>query len=82
MINAVYADQNYNFNKNFFQKLKSIKYILSSTTSTSFIDEVYCKKNNIKIFSLEKQQKFLKKITPTAEHVFGLIFLISRNYYQ
>ncbi len=82
LINAVYADQNYNFNKNFFQKLKSLKYILSSTTSTSFIDEVYCKKNKIKIFSLEKQQKFLKKITPTAEHVFGLIFLISRNYKQ
>ena len=82
LINAVYADQNYNFNKNFFQKLKSLKYILSSTTSTSFIDEFYCKKNKIKIFSLEKQQKFLKKITPTAEHVFGLIFLISRNYKQ
>tara|TARA_B100001063_G_scaffold236546_1_gene256452 strand:- start:2099 stop:3037 length:939 start_codon:yes stop_codon:yes gene_type:complete len=80
LIKAIYVDQNYNFNKKFFQKFKFIKYILSSTTSTSFIDEVYCKNKKIKIFSLEKQQEFLKKITPTAEHVFGLIFLISRNY--
>lgn len=82
LIKAIYVDQNYNFNKNFFQKFKSIKYVLSSTTSTSFVDEAYCKNKRIKIFSLEKQQKFLKKITPTAEHVFGLIFMISRNYKQ
>jgi len=80
LINTIYVDQNYNFNKKFFQKFKFIKYILSSTTSTSFIDEVYCKNKKIKVFSLERQQKFLKKITSTAEHVFGLILLISRNY--
>ena len=80
LINTIYVDQNYNFNKKFFQKFKFIKYILSSTTSTSFIDESYCIKKKIKIFSLEKQQNFLKKITSTAEHVFGLILLISRNY--
>ena len=28
------------------------------------------------------KKKFLTKITPTAEHVFGLILLITRNYYQ
>jgi D-3-phosphoglycerate dehydrogenase len=80
LINTIYVDQNYNLNKKFFQKFKFIKYILSSTTSTSFIDETYCKNKKIKIFSLERQQKFLKKITSTAEHVFGLILLISRNY--
>ena len=27
-------------------------------------------------------KKFLKTITPTAEHVFGLILLLTRNYYD
>ena len=37
-------------------------------------------KEKIKIVCLEKEDKFLKTITPTAEHVFGLILLLTRNY--
>lgn len=77
---AIYADQNFIFSKNIINKFISLKFFLSSTTSTNFIDENYCKKKNIRILSLQNEQKFLKKITPTAEHIFGLIFLITRNY--
>ena len=61
----------------YFERLD---YLISSTTATTFIDKEYCKKRNIKIISLENDNKFLKEITPTAEHVFGLILNISRKY--
>ena len=35
---------------------------------------------NIQIIFLENEKKFLKNITPTAEHVFGLILILTRNY--
>jgi lactate dehydrogenase-like 2-hydroxyacid dehydrogenase len=77
---VIYCDPNFFFSKKFLKKFKNLKTLISSTTSVGFIDEEYCRTKKIKIISLEKQQKFLKSITPTAEHVFGLILMISRNY--
>ena len=54
--------------------------MISSTTGTSFIDKKYCKSKKIKIISLEKDSKFLSKITSTAEHTFGLLLMLIRNY--
>ena len=78
---AIYCSQKYNYNSN-LKVFKNLKFLLSSTTATTFIDSKYCIKKKIKIISLEKETNFLKKITPTAEHVFGLILMISRNYIQ
>lgn len=77
---VIYCDPNYVFSKKFLKKFENLRILISSTTSVGFIDREYCKTKKIKIISLEKQQKFLKSITPTAEHVFGLILMISRNY--
>ena len=77
---AIYCDQNFVYDSLFLKHFKNLKYLVSSTTSTDFIDSEYCKKNNICIISLQKEQKFLKTITSTAEHVLGLILLISRKY--
>ena len=79
---AIYCDPNYFYSKFFLKKFKNLKYLISSTTSTGFIEKDYCKNKKIKILSLEKDQKFLSSITPTAEHVFGLILMISRNYFE
>lgn len=78
---AIYCSQLFNYNKN-LRVFKNLKFLISSTTATTFIDSEYCKEKKIKIISLEKETKFLNKITSTAEHVFGLILIISRNYLQ
>lgn len=78
---AIYCSQLFNYNKN-LRVFKNLKFLISSTTATTFIDSKYCKEKKIKIISLEKETKFLNKITSTAEHVFGLILIISRNYLQ
>ena len=79
---AIYCDQKFFYDKNFLIKFNNIKFLISSTTSTDFIDKNFCTKKKIKIISLENDKKFLKKITPTAEHTLGLILMISRNYYS
>jgi len=79
---GIYCSQKYIYNKFNLSKFNNLKYLLSSTTATTFIDKKYCLDSKIKIFSLEKDTFFLRDITPTAEHVFGLIMMISRNYLQ
>ena len=77
---AIYCDQKFFYDKNFLKKFSNLKYLISSTTSSDFIDKKFFVKKKIKIISLENDQKFLEKITPTAEHTLGLILMISRNY--
>ena len=79
-VQIIYCDQRYYYSSIFLSKFKSLKVLVSSTTSTNFIDKKYCKLKNIKIISLENEKKFLTQITPTAEHVFGLILILIRNY--
>ena len=79
-IDIIYCDPLYNYSKFFLKQFKKLKFLASSTTSTEFIDVNYCKKKRIKIISLENEQKFLSSISPTAEHTFGLILLVTRKY--
>ncbi len=81
-ISVVYCDPNYFYSSSFLEEFLNLKFLVSSTTSIGFIDKKYCVKKKIKIISLENDQKFLKSITPTAEHVFGLILLITRDYFK
>ena len=79
-IDIIYCDPLHYYSKNFLRKFRKLKFLVSSTTTTDFIDLEYCKKNKIKIISLENEQKFLSSISSTAEHTFGLILLITRKY--
>jgi len=79
-IEIIYCDPLYHYSKKFLQQFKNLKILASSTTSIEFIDIDYCKKKKIKVLSLENEQKFLSSISPTAEHTFGLILLITRKY--
>jgi phosphoglycerate dehydrogenase-like enzyme len=81
-ITIIYCDPSYFYSKFYLEKFINLKILASSTTGKGFIDENFCIKKNIKIICLENEKKFLKSITPTAEHVFGLILLLTRNYYE
>mgnify|MGYP003969323799 FL=1 len=81
-ISIIYCDPSNYYSSTLLNNFKNLKILASSTTSKGFIDEVYCSRKNIRIICLENEKKFLKTITPTAEHVFGLILLLTRNYYD
>ena len=79
-ISIIYCDPSNFYSKFYLAKFDNLKILASSTTSKGFIDEKYCMQKNIQIICLENEKKFLKNITPTAEHVFGLILILTRNY--
>ena len=57
-----------------------VKYILTPTTNPEdYIDLKTAKKLGIKVFSLVGENKFLNKISATAEHTWLLILALSRN---
>jgi D-3-phosphoglycerate dehydrogenase len=66
--------------KNILSKDTKVRYILTPTTNPEdYIDITQAKKKNIKIFSLIGENKFLNKISATAEHTWLLILALSRN---
>lgn len=66
--------------KNILSKDTKVRYILTPTTNPEdYIDITQAKKRNIKIFSLIGENKFLNKISATAEHTWLLILALSRN---
>ncbi len=65
--------------ENFLRKFSNLKFILCNTTGIDHIDQVICKKKNIKILSLQKEKKFMKQVNSTAEFTFGLIISLIRK---
>ena len=66
--------------KNILSKDTKVRYILTPTTNPEdYIDITQAKKKKIKIFSLIGENKFLNKISATAEHTWLLILALSRN---
>lgn len=70
----------YKLDSCFLQKCSRLKYIVSATTGINHIDLVYCKSNKISVISLKGEFDFLSSITSTAEHTWGLIISLNRNY--
>jgi len=56
-----------------------LKAICTSSTGTTHIDKDYLNKKNIKLISLTKEKKILKKLTSTSELAFGLTLDAVRN---
>tara|TARA_B100001142_G_C14314863_1_gene648086 strand:+ start:1198 stop:2142 length:945 start_codon:yes stop_codon:yes gene_type:complete len=65
--------------KEFFDKSKNLKIIVSPTTGLNHIDLGEAKVKGIEILSLKGESEFLKNISATAELAWGLIISISRN---
>jgi len=66
-------------NEKILKNKKKLKVICTASTGTNHIDLNYAKKNKIKVISLRKDIKILKKITSTAEHATALMFSSIRN---
>lgn len=69
----------YKIEKNFLKKFKNLKFIISNTTGLDHIDINFCKKNNIKILSLNNAKKKIKNIHSTADLTLGLLISLVRN---
>jgi len=76
---ALFAPMGFIFDKGKIDKCQNLQIIGSPTTGTHHIDVEYAKKRNISICSLKNQQRFLSKITPTAELAWGLVLAVTRQ---
>lgn len=64
------------------QELKAVpnlQYIITPTTGHNHLDLAALKKHGIQLFSLKGETEFLRQITSTAEHTWGLLLTLVRN---
>jgi len=57
----------------------NIRFICTVSTGVTHIDLKYCDQSNIQIISLGNESNFLRSISSTAEHAFGLMMCMVRN---
>ena len=60
-------------------QMPALKVIASNTTSVPHVDELAAAKRGIRVISLRGEIEFLKSITPTAEHTWGIMLAMMRN---
>ena len=83
-INVIFCNPNrqgYILNKEILQN-SSVKLINTASTGLNHINQDDCKKLNIKILSLTKDFKLIKKLPSTSELSFGLMINLHRNIFQ
>lgn len=56
-----------------------LKAIVSNTTGHPHIDVAYARRKGVFVACLKFAPEFLKRITPTAEHTWGLLLALTRN---
>jgi D-3-phosphoglycerate dehydrogenase len=81
-VKALFAPMGFLFDKCKIDKCENLQLIGSPTTGTHHIDVEYANKRNISVCSLKNQQRFLSKITPTAELAWGLVLAVTRQIPQ
>ncbi|MAQ71032.1 MAG: hypothetical protein CL565_02445 [Alphaproteobacteria bacterium] len=69
----------YNINQEIMDAGANLKAIVTATTGLNHIDLDYAKEKNIKVLCLKGETNFLKTVTATAEHSFGLLLSLCRN---
>ncbi len=71
----------FNIDKNFLKMTPKLSFIATATTGTNHIDNEYLTKVlGADLISLKGETDFLNKITPTAEHTWGLLLALVRHY--
>lgn len=78
-IEVAFAPLGFKFDQEKIDKMPKLKIIASNTTGEPHINREYAEKKGIKVISLKYEQEFLKTITPTAEHTWGLILALTRR---
>ncbi|CAM8624720.1 SerA Phosphoglycerate dehydrogenase and related dehydrogenases [Burkholderiales bacterium] len=79
---AAFAPLGYKFDEQYLSQFVNLRYVCTNTTGIQHIDAEYCCEQRIEIIGLHDQQKFLKTITPTAEHTLLLILALQRGLCQ
>ncbi|MFX1383486.1 MAG: NAD(P)-dependent oxidoreductase [Promethearchaeota archaeon] len=78
-IDVAFAPLGFKFNKEKIDKMPKLKVIASNTTGEPHIDRKYAESKDVEVISLKFEQEFLKTITPTAEHTWGLLLALMRR---
>lgn len=78
-IEVVFAPLGFKCDKKKIDRMPKLKVIASHTTGEPHIDRFYAESKGIKVISLKYEQDFLKTITPTAEHTWGLLLALIRK---
>ena len=78
-IKAYWTSINYSFTIKEMNKFPNIKYVITPTTGLTHIDTREASKRNIKIISLGGEDDFLKNITASSEHAWGLVLGVWRK---
>ncbi len=80
--NIIYTNPNKSkvyLGKKLLDKAVNLKVIATASTGTNHIDVDYAKRKKIKVLSLTKDLKTIRKISSTAEHAFCLTLASIRN---
>lgn len=78
-INIIVIRLNHFIDRDFLSEYPNLKIIISPTTGLNHIDQLFCKKKQIKIYSLNDIQGKIINISSTAEHSFGLMISLLRK---
>lgn len=69
----------HNIDKEVLNAAKNLKIIVSATTGLNHIDVDFAEEKGIMVLSLKGETDFLKNITATAEHTWGLLLSLIRK---
>jgi phosphoglycerate dehydrogenase-like enzyme len=78
-IDVCFAPLGYYFGAEKIDRCTSLRVIASNTTGTPHIDIEHAKRKVIFVASLAGHTEFLRTITPTAEHTWGLLLAVMRR---
>lgn len=78
-VEIAFAPLGFFFDKEKINRMPKLEIIASNTTGEPHINREYAESKGVKVISLKYEQEFLKTITPTAEHTFGLILALIRR---
>lgn len=78
-IDVTFAPLGFHCGKNKIDSCPNLKVIASSTTGVPHIDLEYAESKGVTVIALNTEQEFLKSITPTAEHTWGLLLSLTRR---
>jgi D-3-phosphoglycerate dehydrogenase len=75
----VFAPLGYRFDAAKMERCRALAAIASNTTGVPHIDMEAAAARGIAVLSLKDEQEFLARITPTAEHAWGLLLALARR---
>lgn len=81
-VEVIFVKLGLSIDKELMKHLPDLKYIVTPTTGLNHIDLNFAKEKNIKVISLKGESEFLKSITSTSEHTWGILLGLIRNLPQ